>query len=231
MLAIASIGLAVALGACGDDDDEPAQETGTTTTEAAPATTTQPPQSEADGGCEQVTQPKGGERTGKKPKVKLDAKRTYELVFATNCGEFTITLDLEAAPLTSASLVALAKAKFFDGTAFHRIVPGFVIQGGDPTASGQGGPGYSTLDKPPPNTRYTKGVVAMAKTQAEPPGTAGSQFFVVVGDDAGLPPEYAVVGKVTDGMDVVERIGQQGDPASEQPLRPVVIESAKVEES
>ncbi len=232
-LAILSIGLAVALGACGDDDegDDAARDTGTTpTTEAAP-TTPQPPQAEADSGCEQVTQPKGGERAEKKPKVELDPDKTFRLVFTTNCGEFTITLDQEAAPLTSASLVALAKAKFFDGTAFHRIVPGFVIQGGDPTASGQGGPGYSTLDKPPPNTRYTRGVVAMAKTQAEPPGTAGSQFFVVVGDDAGLPPEYAVVGKVTDGMDVVDRIGQQGDPASEQPLRPIVIESVKVEES
>jgi peptidyl-prolyl cis-trans isomerase B (cyclophilin B) len=231
-LATASISLVAALGGCGDDDnDEPARDPDTApTTQAAPATT-QPPQTEAAGGCEQVTQPKAGEREGRKPRAELDPDLTYELVFATSCGEFTITLDLETAPLTSASLVALARARFFDDTAFHRIVPGFVIQGGDPTASGQGGPGYSTLDKPPPNTRYTRGVVAMAKTQAEPPGTAGSQFFVVVGEDAGLPPEYALVGRITDGMDVVERIGQQGDPASEQPLRPVVIETVTVKES
>jgi peptidyl-prolyl cis-trans isomerase B (cyclophilin B) len=233
-LAILFTGLAVGLSACGDDDgggDDQARDPDTTPTTQPAPTTTQPPQAEADGGCEQATQPEGGERAEKKPRAKLDPDKTYELVFTTSCGAFTITLDLETAPLTSASLVALAKAKFFDGTAFHRIVPGFVIQGGDPTASGQGGPGYSTLDKPPPNTRYTRGVVAMAKTQAEPPGTAGSQFFVVVGQDAGLPPEYALVGRVTDGMDVVELIGQQGDPASEQPLRPIVIESVKVEES
>ena len=231
-LAIASICLAAALGACGDDGEEAARDTTQTapTTAQAP-TATEPPQAEAGGGCEEASAAKVSERSGKKPKARLDPDKTYRLAFSTSCGSFTITLDLEQAPLTSASLVALAQAKFFDGTAFHRIVPGFVIQGGDPTGTGQGGPGYSTLDKPPPNARYTKGVVAMAKTQAEPPGTAGSQFFVVVGEDAGLPPEYAVVGAVTEGMDVVERIGAQGDPATEKPLRQVVIERVEVEES
>jgi cyclophilin family peptidyl-prolyl cis-trans isomerase len=83
---------------------------------------------------------------------------------------------------------------------------------------------------PPANAKYTKGVVAMAKTGAEPPGTSGSQFFVVTGADAGLPPDYAVVGKVTDGLDVVERIGELGD-ASEQPTQPVVIQKVTVKES
>jgi cyclophilin family peptidyl-prolyl cis-trans isomerase len=100
-----------------------------------------------------------------------------------------------------------------------------VIQGGDPTQSGAGGPGYSTVDRPPSDAAYVKGVVAMAKTQAEPAGTSGSQFFVVTGDDIGLPPDYAIVGKVTDGLDVVERIGALGDPSTEQPLRPVVVRS------
>ena len=122
---------------------------------------------------------------------------------------------------------------FFDGTRFHRIVPGFVIQGGDPTGSGTGGPGYSTVDKPPRNAKYTKGVVAMAKTQAEKPGTAGSQFYVVTGPDAGLPPDYAIIGKVTKGMDAVQAIGKLGDPASGgtgTPLQSVVIEKATVRE-
>ena len=118
---------------------------------------------------------------------------------------------------TAASLVALAEDGFYDDTIFHRIVPGFVIQGGDPTQTGRGGPGYSTVDVPPADAAYMKGVVAMAKTAAEPPGTSGSQFFVVTGDDVGLPPEYAVVGKVTEGLDVVELIGTLGDPATEQP--------------
>ena len=100
-----------------------------------------------------------------------------------------------------------------------------MIQGGDPTQSGAGGPGYSTVDRPPSDAAYVKGVVAMAKTQAEPAGTAGSQFFVVTGDDIGLPPDYAIVGKVTKGLDVVELIDTQGDAATEQPLRPVVVRS------
>ena len=100
-----------------------------------------------------------------------------------------------------------------------------MIQGGDPTQSGAGGPGYSTVDRPQSDAAYVKGVVAMAKTQAEPAGTAGSQFFVVTGDDIGLPPDYAIVGKVTKGLDVVQLIDTQGDPATEQPLRPVVVRS------
>ena len=106
-----------------------------------------------------------------------------------------------------------------------------MIQGGDPTQSGTGDPGYKTVDVPKADAAYTKGVVAMAKTADEPAGTSGSQFFVVTGDDVGLPPEYAVVGTVTEGMDVVERIDQLGDPATEQPLQPVVIRSVTASSS
>jgi cyclophilin family peptidyl-prolyl cis-trans isomerase len=230
-LVIVSICLAAALGACGDDDkDEGAQDTSATTQAAPEPTQAEPPAANA-GGCKQVDEPTSAQRKAKEPKDELDAGKTYSLTFATNCGDFTIELDQKSAPKTAASLVSLAEAKFYDGTAFHRIVPGFVIQGGDPTATGSGGPGYSTVDKPPADARYTKGVVAMAKTQQEPPGTSGSQFFVVVGADVGLPPEYAVVGKVSKGMDTVERIGQQGDPATEQPLQAVVIEKVTVKES
>ncbi len=101
-------------------------------------------------------------------------------------------------------------------------MPGFVIQGGDPTATGTGGPGYSVVDVPPANALYTRGVVAMAKSGNEPPGTSGSQFFVVTGDDAGLPPEYAILGVITKGLRVVERIGRLGD-ANERPTRKVVV--------
>ena len=82
----------------------------------------------------------------------------------------------------------LARKGFFDGTIFHRIVPGFVIQGGDPTGKGTGGPGYKTVEPPPAGTLYTHGIVAMAKAANEPPGTAGSQFFIVTGKNVGLPP-------------------------------------------
>jgi peptidyl-prolyl cis-trans isomerase B (cyclophilin B) len=159
---------------------------------------------------------------------RLDPKKTYTVRARTNLGVFAFALDVKDSPCTAASFAALVRKKFFDGTRFHRIVPGFVIQGGDPTGTGRGGPGYSVVDKPPPNARYTKGVVAMAKTGAEPAGTAGSQFFVVTAPNAGLPPEYALLGKVTRGLGVVERIGKLGNPANEQPTRRVVIESMTV---
>jgi cyclophilin family peptidyl-prolyl cis-trans isomerase len=177
-------------------------------------------------GCEDVDARAPREDGGQSaPTAQLDASKTWTLTFDTSCGTFVVTLDLDSAPNTAASLVSLARAGYFDDTVFHRIVPGFIVQGGDPTQSGSGGPGYSTRDAPAPDAAYTKGVVAMAKTAAEPAGTAGSQFFVVTGADAGLPPEYAVVGTVTSGLDVVERIGQLGDPSTEQPTQPVVIDS------
>jgi len=142
-----------------------------------------------------------------------------------------VTLDVDSAPETTASLVVLAEAGFFDDTVFHRIVPGFVIQGGDPTQRGSGGPGYSTVDEPTTDAAYTRGVVAMAKSPQEPAGTAGSQFFVVTGGDVGLPPEYAIVGEVTEGIEVVDAIGVLGDPATERPLQPVVVSSVTVQSS
>ncbi len=193
--------------------------------EAAPA-----PKPKA-GACEEIqtppARPDGGE---KKSSAQLDSGKTYEVEVNTNCGSFTIALDQKASPATSASFVTLAKKGFFDGTIFHRIVPGFVIQGGDPTGTGTGGPGYSTVDKPPADVAYTKGVVAMAKTGEEAPGTSGSQFYVVTGADAGLPPEYALLGKVTKGLDVTQKIGKLGDPATEMPTQTVAIETATVKE-
>jgi len=166
------------------------------------------------------------------PSEPLDSSKAYTLTFDTSCGSFTVTLDQKLAPKTTASLVALANDGYFDDTIFHRVVSGFVIQGGDPTQSGSGGPGYSTVDVPPSDAKYTNGVVAMAKSQVEAPGTSGSQFFVVTGEDAGLPPDYAIVGKVTDGMDTVERIDALGTPGGDgPPTKPVVVSSVTVGES
>jgi peptidyl-prolyl cis-trans isomerase B (cyclophilin B) len=212
--------VALTAAACGDD--EPERVAATTTTKAAAES----------GGCPDVEQPAAREDGGaERPRTTLDPKRRYHLILDTSCGEIDILLDQRTSPRTSASVASLARSGFYDDTAFHRIVPGFVIQGGDPTGSGMGGPGYSTRDTPPPDTTYLKGTVAMAKTQTEPPGTAGSQFYIVSGPDAGLPPDYAVIGKVTRGLDVVDRIGRLGDPASGgagTPLEPVVIEKASV---
>ena len=166
----------------------------------------------------------------KKPTTKLDVNKTYVATVTTNCGIFDFTLDQKASPNAAASIDYLAGKKFFDRTVFHRIVPNFVIQGGDPTASGNGGPGYSTVDTPAKSTTYKRGTVAMAKTGSEPAGTAGSQFFVVTGADASLPPDYAVVGKVTRGLDVVQNIGKLG-ASSEQPTTTVEILKFRVKSS
>ncbi len=182
-------------------------------------------------GAVDIPEPRG-DGGATKPADPLDTAVTYRLVFSTNCGDFTVTLDQKAAPNTASSLVSLARAGFYDATIIHRIVPGFVIQGGDPTGTGSGGPGYQTIDVPPAGAAYTHGVVAMAKSGADPPGAAGSQFFVVTGADVGLPPEYAIVGEVTAGLPVVDAIGQLGDPNDPDgtPTEPVVVASVTVSE-
>jgi peptidyl-prolyl cis-trans isomerase B (cyclophilin B) len=180
-------------------------------------------------GCTDAQQPQAKKREEKRPSKPLDASKTYDVIMQTNCGSFTIRLAVKTSPATTSSFASLTRAGYFDKTVFHRIVPGFVIQGGDPTASGTGGPGYSTVDAPPASTKYTLGVVAMAKTGAETAGTSGSQFFVVTADDARLPPDYAVLGKIVSGLDVVKRIGELGDPTTEQPTRVVMIQKATLD--
>jgi len=178
-------------------------------------------------GCVSMSAPSANARTGSKPTLPLDATKTYDVVVKTNCGSFTIRLVPKQSPNAVASFVKLVQAKYFDHTVFHRIVPGFVIQGGDPTATGTGGPGYTTVDKPPSGAAYDQGVVAMAKTAAQPAGAAGSQFFIVTAEKVPLPADYAIIGKVTDGLDVVDRIGKLGN-SSEQPTEVVEIEQATV---
>lgn len=182
------------------------------------------------GGCTDVEKPEPREAGGLElPTTTLDRDATYRVVVETNCGDFTITLDQRTSPKTAASFVSLVRRGYFDGTIFHRIVPNFVVQGGDPTGKGSGGPGYSTVDPPPRATRYVRNTVAMAKTSTEPAGTAGSQFFIVTSADAHLSPDYAVLGKVTSGDDVVERIGKLGDVQTQEPTRTVEIEKMSVQ--
>jgi len=193
-------------------------------------TSSQSQETTTDGnGCATVQQPATEDRQAEKPTKQLNPSKTYDVTLQTNCGSFTIELAVKTSPATTASFASLVRVGYFDKTVFHRIVPGFVIQGGDPTAAGTGGPGYSTVDAPPPSTKYTLGVVAMAKTGAEAAGTSGSQFFVVTAKDAQLPPDYAILGKVTDGLDVVKRIGQLGDPTTEEPTQVVEIQKATLD--
>jgi peptidyl-prolyl cis-trans isomerase B (cyclophilin B) len=224
MLRVIALLLALTLlvAACGEDDDSGGE------TAATPA----PTEEAAPAGCEAAEEPEPGEEGNlEKPKEQLDGAKTYVATVSTNCGDFEITLDSKRAPKTGGSFKFLADQGFFDGTTFHRIVAGFVVQGGDPQGSGLGGPGYSVVEAPPQDLVYEKGVVAMAKGQDEPAGASGSQFFVVTAEDAGLPPDYALLGKVTAGQDVVDKIGvAETDPATEKPLEPVVISSVKVTE-
>ena len=167
-----------------------------------------------------------------RPQRVLKPGERARAVVETSHGGFEIELDTEGAPKTANSFAFLAEEGFYDGLTFHRIVPGFVIQAGDPSGDGTGGPGYSIDEPPPAQTEYLRGTVAMAKNAAEPAGRSGSQFFVVTAADAGLPPQYTVFGEVTADYPTVKRISELGDPASGQtgtPLEQVTIESVTIE--
>jgi peptidyl-prolyl cis-trans isomerase B (cyclophilin B) len=177
-------------------------------------------------GCSEVSTPPAKQVHLTAPEKTLQGPATASV--ETSCGTFQITLDVARSPKTTSSFAYLAGQGVYDDTAFHRIVPGFVIQGGDPNGTGSGGPGYFVDEPPPGNLSYTRGVVAMAKTAAEPPGRSGSQFFVVTVPDAGLTPDYALLGRVTAGFEVVERIEELGT-ADGRPKAPVVIDRVTVE--
>jgi peptidyl-prolyl cis-trans isomerase B (cyclophilin B) len=208
---------------CGGDDSGQSAATSTPTPEDTGG--------EQGSGCAQVSRPAPKDTQLPKPDQRLRAGRTYVATIKTSCGTFAIKLDPKRAPKTGGSFKYLADKGFLDNTLFHRVSPGFVIQGGDPHGDGSGGPGYSVVEKPPANLTYAKGVAAMAKTQDEAPGTSGSQFFVVTNDGVGLPPDYALLGKVTKGQNIVDLIGQVPVGPDEQPVDPIVIEKVTVTES
>ena len=213
MLLLALAGATATLAACGGGDGE------TSTGASLPA------------GCEQVSEPPAKERHLKPPPQTVQPGESLTATVDTSCGRFDIRLDTKDFPRTVNSFVYLAKNGFYDDTIFHRIVPRFIVQGGDPLQNGHGGPGYTVTERPPPDTTYRRGTVAMAKAPVEPAGRSGSQFFVVTAPDAGLPANYAILGRVTSGFDVVKRIGTLGDPASGDegtPLAPVVVRGITV---
>jgi peptidyl-prolyl cis-trans isomerase B (cyclophilin B) len=215
LAALLSAGL---LGGCGDDEEE----TPSAATEAGGGTA-----------CEEVEEPAPKDVDLSRPGDFDPPPEGTVATVETSCGSFEIELAVERAPRTTASFANLVEEGLYDGTAFHRIVPGFVVQGGDPEGDGTGGPGYFVDEPPPQRLSYTRGTVAMAKSPAEPPGRSGSQFFVVTGPDAGLPPDYALLGELASGEDVIERIEGLGDPASGEagtPTRPAVIERVTLDE-
>ena len=219
----------LAASGCGSSNSNT---TSTASNAASASPTASAPSSETGkNGCTTAQAPAPRRSGGvKKPKGKLDPSKTYTVTVQTNCGTFAFKLDVKDSPDTTSAFAGLVKHGFFDGLIFHRIVPGFVIQGGDPAGTGTGGPGFHTVDPPPKSADYTLGTVAMAKTQTEPAGAAGSQFFVVTGQDAQLPPDYALLGKVTKGIDIVKRIGLLGNPTDPNgtPTQVVVMKKVTV---
>jgi cyclophilin family peptidyl-prolyl cis-trans isomerase len=161
------------------------------------------------------------------PPMIIDPTKTYTAEMLTNKGSLTISLDPIGAPRTVNNFVFLARWHYYDGIVFHRIIPGFMCQGGDPEGSGRGGPGYRFEDELPMPGRYEIGSIAMANAG---PNTNGSQFFIVSGPDGvGLPPQYSLFGKVVRGLDVVKAIESVGS-RSGAPTEPVIIESVTVTE-
>ena len=162
----------------------------------------------------------------------LAAGETRTVTIETAEGTITLALDADLSPIAVANFVALAECGYYDGVVFHRLVPGFVIQGGDPTGTGTGGPGYTIADEPV-TTVYQRGTVAMARTQA--PNSVGSQFFIVLDDGAqgalASANTYQIIGEVSAGMEVVDAIGampNSGDSTGNQAIDPVAMTSVTV---
>ena len=162
------------------------------------------------------------------PPMCIDVAKSFTAEMVTSMGTMTIALDPIAAPRTVNSFVFLARYHYFDGVIFHRIIPDFVLQGGDPTGTGTGGPGYQFADELPKPGRYEVGSLAMANAG---PNTNGSQFFVISGSSGvQLPPLYALFGKVVSGLDVVAAIDAIGTKSG-KPSQQVVIESVTITEA
>jgi cyclophilin family peptidyl-prolyl cis-trans isomerase len=147
----------------------------------------------------------------KPPPMCIDTTKHYTATITTDVGTMNATLDPKQAPATVNNFVVLARYHFFDGISFHRVIPGFVDQGGDPQGTGSGGPGYKFQDELPQAGQYKEGSLAMANSGAN---TNGSQFFIIVGSQGtSLPPQYSLFGQVTDGVDVAHKIEADGSPS------------------
>lgn len=169
-----------------------------------------------------ATTPAAGAKTwSAAPAMSIDVNAAYTAAMRTSEGEITIALDPTQAPTTVNNFVFLSKQGFFDGLTFHRVIPGFMIQGGDPTGTGSGGPGYSFPDELPTAGQYKIGSVAMANAGSD---TNGSQFFIVTGaNGVSLPPSYSLFGQVTAGQSIADAISNVPRDAADKPNSPVTI--------
>ena len=163
------------------------------------------------------------------PAMQIDPDKRYTATMETTLGTMTIALDPVAAPKTVNNFVFLARDGYYDGVIFHRIIQGFMCQGGDPEGSGRGGPGYRFEDELPKPGRYEIGSVAMANAG---PNTNGSQFFIVSGPSGvGLPPSYSLFGKVVNGLDVLDQMEKVPTNPGDRPKTDVVINKITITEA
>lgn len=223
-----TVGTGLALTACGSANTEHTTAKAQRSSGSSPIAATHGSDSRSNG-CRPARAPAVKARPPiPRPTLKLNPAKRYVVTLTTNCGTIEIQLDVRQAPRTTASFAYLVKRGFYDNLTFHRVASNFVIQGGDPNGDGSGGPGYTIVEPPPSNTRYTLGTVAMAKSVADPAGTSGSQFFIVITRDASLPPQYALVGNVIGSLAGVKAISRlpTNPPQDGQPTTPVVISRA-----
>lgn len=235
LLAGAAVALGLGLAACGGSDDgddgDDANEGAATAESAAaaeaPANIPQPT-TDADGNIvctDEAPDPAPDSETyDEPPEFVIDEALAYTATMQTSCGEIVAALDVENAPNTVNNFVFLSGEGFYDGLTFHRVVPGFVVQGGDPSGDGTGGPGYEFEDELP-DDGYPRGALAMANAG---PNTNGSQFFIVTGDASALPNDFSRFGEVTQGLDVAQAIEALGDPATQQPSQPVYLYDVEI---
>jgi cyclophilin family peptidyl-prolyl cis-trans isomerase len=235
---------ALVLAACGTDADATTTTTTTVPATTVPATTTQVPIEVVPQTYEEFReQPTACSAEAPAPAVPMEFAEPEDMgldpalkipaTIVTSCGSIEVELDPSTAPETVNSFVFLAEEGYFDGTVSHRILPGFVMQAGDQTATGIGGPGYTIADEfPPPDFVYTRGTLAMANAG---PGTTGSQFFIVL-EDVQLPPQFSVFGEVVAGLEVLDRIEEiplgraptSADPSPSTPLETLYLDAVRI---
>jgi cyclophilin family peptidyl-prolyl cis-trans isomerase len=160
------------------------------------------------------------------PALTIDLNKTYTATIVTSAGTLSVEFFPADAPVTVNNFVFLAREGYYENVIFHRVISGFMIQGGDPTGTGRGGPGYKFADEPV-RRKYTRGTLAMANAG---PNTNGSQFFIMH-TDYNLPPSYTIFGKVTSGEEVIDKIASAPKDSSDRPHTPIKIESITVTEA
>jgi cyclophilin family peptidyl-prolyl cis-trans isomerase len=162
------------------------------------------------------------------PDLTIDLSKDHKAVISTTAGDISVDLYAADAPQTVNNFVFLGGDGFYDDVIFHRVIPGFMVQGGDPTGTGTGGPGYRFRDElGHSKSSYKRGTLAMANSG---PNTNGSQFFIMHAD-YGLPNQYSIFGEVTEGIEVVDAIAAAATGAQDRPVQPVTITSVTITES